>query len=171
MLLTSYIANQIWLCIYPVRLAGAPFKGLPLVKAAETTAKLRTDGEKVDLLNPITINDKVGTVSLFFEWAKARDSSVVNPVAGLRVQTFALQMTRTCGARARALLRELMPYFIIKQDQAVIALAYKSVRRKPIFGLNSGEKWMLAKFDAGHDPAGINPHTAHAISSVSSSQD
>ena len=31
-------------------------------------------------MNPITINDKIGTASLFFEWAKTRDGSVVNPV-------------------------------------------------------------------------------------------
>ena len=46
----------------------------------------RAGGEKVDLLNPITINDKIGTVSLFFEWAKSRDSGVVNPVGDQRIQ-------------------------------------------------------------------------------------
>ena len=38
------------------------------------------------MLNPITINDKIGTVSLFFEWAKSRDSSVVNPVVDQRIR-------------------------------------------------------------------------------------
>ncbi len=70
----------------PVRRQKAAFKGLSLVEAAAKATKLRTDGEKVELLNPITINDKVGTVSLFFDWGKSRDNSVVNPVAGLRVQ-------------------------------------------------------------------------------------
>ena len=45
--------------------------------AAEATKA----GAHVDLLNPITINYKLGTVALFFGWANARDSSVVNPVA------------------------------------------------------------------------------------------
>ena len=70
----------------PVYRQKAPFKGLTLVEAAKKTSELRAGGEKVDLLNPITINDKIGTVSLFFEWAKSRDSSVVNPVADLRIQ-------------------------------------------------------------------------------------
>jgi integrase len=72
----------------PVHRHKAPFNGLSLIKAAEKATKLRTAGEKIDLLNPITINDKVGTVSLFFDWARSRDDSVVNPVAGLRVQRF-----------------------------------------------------------------------------------
>lgn len=46
----------------------------------------RKAGTHVDLLNPITIKDKLGTVALFFAWAKARDASVVNPVAEQRVQ-------------------------------------------------------------------------------------
>ena len=70
----------------PANRQKSPFKGLPLVEAAKRTSELRAGGDKVDLLNPITINDKIGTVSLFFEWAKARDSSVVNPLAGLRIQ-------------------------------------------------------------------------------------
>jgi hypothetical protein len=53
---------------------------LTLEDTAKRASELRTAGENIDLLNPITINDKIGTVSLFFEWAKSRDESVVNPV-------------------------------------------------------------------------------------------
>ena len=70
----------------PVYRQKAPFKGLTIVDAAKTTSSLRVGGEKVELLNPITINDKIGTVSLFFEWAKSRDSSVVNPLTDQRIQ-------------------------------------------------------------------------------------
>ena len=70
----------------PVYRQKAPFKGLALIDAAKKSSELRVGGEKVELLNPITINDKIGTVSLFFEWAKSRDSSVVNPLADQRIQ-------------------------------------------------------------------------------------
>ena len=70
----------------PIYRQKAPFKGLALVDAAKKSSELRVGGEKVELLNPITINDKIGTVSLFFEWAKSRDSSVVNPLADQRIQ-------------------------------------------------------------------------------------
>ena len=53
---------------------------------ARKATELLNSGAHVDLLNPITIKDKLGTVSLFFVWAKARDSSVVNPVAEQRIQ-------------------------------------------------------------------------------------
>ena len=65
----------------PIYRQKAPYKGLTLVEAAQKASQLRVDGEKIDLLRPITINDKIGTVSLFFEWGKSRDSSVVNPTA------------------------------------------------------------------------------------------
>ena len=70
----------------PVYRQKPPFKGLTLAEAAEKSSELRAEGEKFELLNPITINDKIGTASLFFEWAKSRDSTVVNPVANLRIQ-------------------------------------------------------------------------------------
>ena len=57
-----------------------PFKGRPLVESARLVSELQGRGNKVDLLNAITINDKIGTIGLFFAWAKSRDSSVVNPV-------------------------------------------------------------------------------------------
>ena len=65
----------------PIYRQKAPYKGLTLVEAAQKASELRAGGEKSDLLSPITINDKIGTVSLFFEWGKSRDSSVVNPTA------------------------------------------------------------------------------------------
>jgi integrase len=70
----------------PIYRQKSPFKGLTLVAASTKSRELRASGEHVDLLNPITINDKIGTVSLFFEWAKSRDSSVANPVADQRIQ-------------------------------------------------------------------------------------
>lgn len=70
----------------PVYRQKAPFKGLTLVDAAKKSSELKARGEQVELLNPITINDKLGTVSLFFEWARSRDSGVVNPLADLRLQ-------------------------------------------------------------------------------------
>ena len=70
----------------PIYRQKSPFKGLTLVAASTKSSELRAGGDHVDLLNPITINDKIGTVSLFFEWAKTRDSSVANPVADLRIQ-------------------------------------------------------------------------------------
>ena len=63
-----------------------PFKGQPLVEIAKLVRELRDRGDKVDLLNTITINDKIGTIGLFFTWARARDSSVVNPVEGLGIK-------------------------------------------------------------------------------------
>ena len=70
----------------PVYRQKPPFKGLTLVETAKKASELRAGGTKVDLLNQITINDKIGTVSLFFEWAKSRDSGVVNPVGDQRIQ-------------------------------------------------------------------------------------
>jgi integrase len=70
----------------PIYRHQAPFKGLTLIQAAKTALDLRAGGGKVELLNPITINDKIGTVSLFFEWAKSRDSTVINPLADQRIQ-------------------------------------------------------------------------------------
>ncbi|MFA5901728.1 MAG: site-specific integrase, partial [Hyphomicrobium sp.] len=70
----------------PINRQKPPFKGLSRIGVAEKATKLRKEGKHVDLLNPITIKDKLGTVALFFTWAKACDSSVVNPVAEQRVQ-------------------------------------------------------------------------------------
>jgi hypothetical protein len=53
----------------PIHRKRVPFHGLTLEDTAKRASELRTAGENIDLLNPITINDKIGTVSLFFEWA------------------------------------------------------------------------------------------------------
>jgi integrase len=63
-----------------------PFGGLSLIKAAEKAKNLKAAGEATALLNPTTIKDKIGTVSLFFEWIKSRDSSVVNPLAEQKIR-------------------------------------------------------------------------------------
>lgn len=73
-----------------------PFKGLSLAAAATKASDLRGRGGTVDLLTPITIKDKIGTISLFFEWAKTRDSSVINPLAGQRIE---LRKTRREGKK------------------------------------------------------------------------
>jgi integrase len=70
----------------PVGRKGKHFKGLTLSGVARKASELRTAGQVIDLLNPITIKDKIGAVSLFFEWARSRDSSVVNPVAQQRMR-------------------------------------------------------------------------------------
>ncbi len=70
----------------PINRQKAPFKGLLAHRGGQRATELRKAGTQVDLLNPITIKDKLGTVALFFAWAKARDSTVVNPVAEQRVQ-------------------------------------------------------------------------------------
>ena len=70
----------------PTNRQAKPFKGLSLADMAKLARDMGASGNKVELLNPITINDKIGTASLFFAWAKARDSSVINPVAGLGIK-------------------------------------------------------------------------------------
>lgn len=70
----------------PANRQRAPFKGLDLTTAAAKATRIREKGEDIDLLSSNTIKDKLNAVSLFFRWAKARDSSVVNPVEGLGVK-------------------------------------------------------------------------------------
>jgi len=70
----------------PTKRQVKPFKGLALADVAKLAHEMRASGNKVELLSPITINDKIGTVSVFFTWAKARDSSVTNPVTGLGIK-------------------------------------------------------------------------------------
>jgi len=65
----------------PVYRQKTPFKGLSLTDAAEKATELRNKGQDVELLSPLTINDKIGSASLFFEWAKTRTVGVANPVA------------------------------------------------------------------------------------------
>jgi len=70
----------------PANRQRQPFKGLALVDAAKAASQLRDKGEQVQILNAITVNDKIGTVAVFFNWAKARDTSVTNPVTGLGIR-------------------------------------------------------------------------------------
>ncbi|WP_291159067.1 site-specific integrase [Hyphomicrobium sp.] len=70
----------------PVYRQKAPFKKLSLTEAAEKATELRNKGQDVELLSPLTINDKIGSVSLLFEWAKTRTADVVNPVSDQSIQ-------------------------------------------------------------------------------------
>lgn len=70
----------------PLYRQQASFKGLSLIDAAKKAAELRNKGQDVEFLSPLTINDKIGSVSLFFEWAKTRTAGVVNPVADQGIQ-------------------------------------------------------------------------------------
>jgi hypothetical protein len=47
----------------PICRQKARYKGLKLVEAAEKASELRACSEKIDLLSPITINDKIGSRS------------------------------------------------------------------------------------------------------------
>jgi len=70
----------------PLYRQKALFKGLSLIDAAKKAAELRNKVQDVEFLSPLTINDKIGSVSLFFEWAKTRTVGVVNPVADQGIQ-------------------------------------------------------------------------------------
>jgi len=70
----------------PIHRMCATFKGLTLEATSQQVSKLRAAGNKIALLSPLTINDKIGTVLLFFDWAKSRDSSVVNPMDQQRMR-------------------------------------------------------------------------------------
>jgi integrase len=70
----------------PAQRQKAPFKGLSLTGMAEKATKLRASGDTLVLLSPITIKDKIGTISLFFEWAKSRDGSVTNPLSDQKIR-------------------------------------------------------------------------------------
>lgn len=72
----------------PIHRQKVPFKGLSLTEVAEKAAKLREAGQDLVYPSALTVNDKIGSVSLFFEWAKTRSADVVNPVTdqGIRVR-------------------------------------------------------------------------------------
>lgn len=70
----------------PVYRQKTPFKTLSLTAAAAKATELRNKGQDVELLSPLTINDKIGSVSLFFSWAKTRNADVVNPVGDQGIQ-------------------------------------------------------------------------------------
>lgn len=70
----------------PLYRQQASFKGLSLIDAAKKAEELRNKGQDIEFLSPLTINDKIGSVSLFFEWAKTRTGGVANPVAEQGIQ-------------------------------------------------------------------------------------
>lgn len=102
----------------PARRNVPPFKGLSLGAAAAKANKARAAGQTLDLLNPITINDKIGTVSLFFEWAKQRDTAVVNPVAHLKIDR----------PRGRRRVRKRRPWTVDELNRMFAAPIYTGCR-------------------------------------------
>lgn len=68
--------------VLPANRLMKPFRGLSLPDLAKHTRTLRASGNTIELLDPMTVKDKINTASLFFAWAKSRDSSVANPVDG-----------------------------------------------------------------------------------------
>ncbi len=71
----------------PINRQKAPFKGLSRIEVAEEGDRARERPAPMSISSirsPSRTNS--GTVALFFAWAKARDSSVVNPVAEQRVE-------------------------------------------------------------------------------------
>ncbi len=70
----------------PANRLRQPFKGLSLAKVVAKAKAITSDGGQFPRLSPITINDKLNTASGFFEWARARDASVSNPVATLKIK-------------------------------------------------------------------------------------
>jgi len=95
-----------------------PFKGLQLEDAATKAGELRAKGEKVDLLSPLTIKDKINTVSLFFNWAKSRDASVINPVAELSI----------ARPRHKSKVKNRHPWTIEELNRLVTAPIYAGCR-------------------------------------------
>lgn len=73
-------------CALPNNRQVAQFKGLSLVKAAEKARQLKDAGSHVARLNRSTVKDKIGIVSLFFDWARSRDASVSNPLADQQIR-------------------------------------------------------------------------------------
>ena len=56
----------------PIHRQKLPFKGLSLTDAAKKATELRQAGQNLDYPSALTVNDKIGSVSLFFEWTNAR---------------------------------------------------------------------------------------------------
>jgi integrase len=69
----------------PLARNSPPFSGMTLSRAAEAASELRKEGKEVERLTGVTINEKLGSVGLFFAWAASRDETVINPVIGLKV--------------------------------------------------------------------------------------
>lgn len=96
----------------------APFKALTILRAAQKASELRKAGHQVDLLDPRTIKDKLGTVSLFFKWARSRDPSVTNPVAEQKVHL----------TRKRAQRKKRQPWSIDELNLLFAAPIYTGCR-------------------------------------------
>lgn len=77
--------KDVQICL-PAQRKTAHFRGLTLEATSKKASKLRATGNNIELLSPLTVIDKIGTVYRFFDWAKSRDSSVVNPVAGQQMR-------------------------------------------------------------------------------------
>ena len=95
-----------------------PFKGLGLEDQAKLAAELRDGDHGVELLSPLTINDKINTVSLFFEWAAQRYIAVVNPVASLQIGR----------AKTRRNGKKRYPLTIAELDKMFTAPVYSGAR-------------------------------------------
>lgn len=64
-----------------------PFKGLDIAQAARKADELDPAHKEIRRLDVSTINDKLGAIRKFFEWANAHKKNVPNPVGGLRIKT------------------------------------------------------------------------------------
>lgn len=70
----------------PAHRHGKGFKGLSPLEQAAQVQKLITAGETPPMLSPLTINDKIGTVSLFFDWLRPQGCAPPeNPLCGLSI--------------------------------------------------------------------------------------
>jgi integrase len=72
--------------LLPANRLRPPFKGLSLRNVIAKAKAVTSEGGQCPLLSPTTIADKLNTASGFFEWAKTRDASVVNPVSTLKLK-------------------------------------------------------------------------------------
>lgn len=68
----------------PANRQSKMLKGLSPLQQAALVEKMVASGDKLALLSPLTINDKIGTVILFFDWLKPRGCAPSqNPLLGL----------------------------------------------------------------------------------------
>ncbi len=161
------------------------FKGLSLIDAAKKATKLRNKGQDVELLSPPTINDKIGSVSLFFAWAKTRTVGVSNPVGD---QGIKLRKNRRQGKKVHPwTIDELnrmfaAPIYVGCQSETYWKQPGQTVLRRsakfwvPLIGLFSGmrlgeiiqlqttdvkEKEGIHYFDV--TPIGIDPADEEAV--------
>lgn len=71
----------------PAQRKVAPFKGLDIAQAARKADELDPARKEIRRLHVDTINDKLGAIRKFFEWADKLKKNVPNPVAELRIKT------------------------------------------------------------------------------------